>query len=201
MRSASGRNMVWASLSSWAEIAFDDRKQRFILLKETLRETKGKSYLHDQTHDGPEVVRILGDDLVQGHPCLWREDTVILWLPSHCQHSPPAEHLLHLLVLSHAGVGHEQVRVILFAERNLLHGRLVQLSDQLSCEGHRRRLRAVPAADGGLQDRSVLTPMHLSVQDGQGLEGVVVCGFQGGDLLSQGEGLVLLPRPLEADGL
>lgn len=75
--------------------------------------------------------------------------------------------------------------MILFAERNLLHGGLVQLGDQLGCEGHGRRLTLGPrGANGGVRERCVLTPVHLSVQYGQGLEGVVVCGFQGGDLLS-----------------
>lgn len=42
-------------------------------------------------------------------------------------------HLLHLLVLADAGVRHEEVGVVLLAERNLLHRSLVQLGDQLRC--------------------------------------------------------------------
>lgn len=43
--------------------------------------------------------------------------------------------------------------------------------------------------------------MHLSVEDGEGLQRVVVRGLQRGHLLGEREGLVLLSRPLQSDGL
>lgn len=51
---------------------------------------------------------------------------------THTRHS--CSDLLHLLVLAHASVSHEEVRVILLAQRNLLHSGFVQLGDQLGCK-------------------------------------------------------------------
>lgn len=47
----------------------------------------------------------------------------------------------------------------------------------------------------------VLTTVHFSVQNSQGLERVVISGLQNGHLLSQSESFILFPRPLKADRL
>lgn len=64
-----------------------------------------------------------------------------------CRCGAERSHLLHLLVLPDASVRHEEVRVILLAERNLLHRRFVQLRHQLRCERHARQLTRRPHSD------------------------------------------------------
>lgn len=88
-----------------------------------------------------------------------------------CKCGRELSHLLHLLVLPHTSVSHEEVRVVLLAERNLLHGSFIQLGDQLRCEQQARHLTCshYSIITFVWVRVCVLTTMHLSVQYSQGL--------------------------------
>lgn len=86
MRSARGKNMVWASFSSSAEMAYTQRgkKTPTTLIHMKTKCSQGCAdvwpYLHYQAHDRPEIIRVLGNDFIQRHPSL--ESNVLLFSPS-----------------------------------------------------------------------------------------------------------------------
>lgn len=75
-------------------------------------------------------------------------------------------HLLHLLVLPHTSVSHEEVRVILLTERNFFHCSFIQLGDQLRCKQQPQYLKC--------SHSSVIIILHVRAN-------VCVCVYTHGD--------------------
>lgn len=167
-------------------------------------------YLHYQTHDRPEIVRILGHDFIQRHSSLERNvllfslsvslrsdcamcSFIIVVSPAASSYTPPHGHKPWRGgsgTPRWGGPSSPQPHTALPPTPLWMTGKLPNMLFFL----YRTLFPFHVCA-------CVLTTVHLSVQNSQGLERVVISGLQNGHFLSQSERFVLFSRPLKANRL